>query len=128
MAIYAFSTSLYQISNCDSNLWWCAKQINKIIHIFEGVRYLPGGVASGFTHVDNTAEKKLFQVKGKKNIRVKQVYNILIANFIIILLSGKETRCFGNNLKNKHKQWINVMFTGGTIRGLVKQGRLLHFG
>lgn len=42
-------------------------------HFKNGVRYLPGGVASGFTHVDNTAEKKLFQVKGKKNIRVKQV-------------------------------------------------------
>lgn len=65
---------------------------------------MPGGVASGFTHVDNTAEKKLFQVKGKKNIRVKQVYILLIANFIIILLSGNKTRRFGNYLKNKHKQ------------------------
>ncbi|CAH1965250.1 unnamed protein product [Acanthoscelides obtectus] len=39
-----------------------------------GVRYLPGGVSSGFHHVDNNAfEKKLFQVKGSRNIRVKQV-------------------------------------------------------
>lgn len=39
-----------------------------------GVRYLPGGVSSGFTHVDRNAfEKRLFQVKGSRNIRVKQV-------------------------------------------------------
>ncbi|XP_014292137.1 gelsolin, cytoplasmic isoform X1 [Halyomorpha halys] len=40
-----------------------------------GVRYVPGGAASGFHHVDINApgEKKLYQVKGKKNIRVKQV-------------------------------------------------------
>lgn len=39
-----------------------------------GVRYLPGGVSSGFQHVDpNAFEKRLFQVKGSRNIRVKQV-------------------------------------------------------
>ncbi|KAG8223497.1 hypothetical protein J437_LFUL004965, partial [Ladona fulva] len=43
-------------------------------HFPNGVRYLPGGVASGFTHVDPDAvEKRLFQVKGKRNIRVRQV-------------------------------------------------------
>lgn len=39
-----------------------------------GVRYEPGGVASGFRHVDqNQAETRLFQVKGSRNIRVKEV-------------------------------------------------------
>ena len=39
-----------------------------------GVRYASGGVSSGFTHVDRDAvEKRLFQIKGKRNIRVKQV-------------------------------------------------------
>ncbi|XP_028145378.1 actin depolymerising venom protein gelsolin 1 [Diabrotica virgifera virgifera] len=39
-----------------------------------GIRYLPGGVSSGFHHVDpNAFEKRLFQVKGSRNIRVKQV-------------------------------------------------------
>jgi gelsolin len=40
-----------------------------------GVRYLPGGVASGFkaTEINAAGEKRLFQVKGKKNIRVRQV-------------------------------------------------------
>lgn len=43
-------------------------------HFPSGVRYLPGGIQSGFTHVDpNAFEKRLFQVKGSKNIRVKQV-------------------------------------------------------
>lgn len=43
-------------------------------HFKNGVRYLPGGVQSGFHHVDRNAyEKRLFQVKGSRNIRVKQV-------------------------------------------------------
>lgn len=40
-----------------------------------GVRYLPGGVESGFNEVttNDAGEKRLFHVKGKKNVRVKQV-------------------------------------------------------
>ena len=40
-----------------------------------GIRYAPGGVASGFKEVEINAagEKRLFQVKGKKNVRVRQV-------------------------------------------------------
>ena len=39
-----------------------------------GIKYLPGGVKSGFKHVDpEDVEKRLFQVKGKRNIKVKQV-------------------------------------------------------
>lgn len=40
-----------------------------------GVRYLPGGVESGFQEVqiNDSGEKRLFHVKGKKNVRVKQV-------------------------------------------------------
>jgi len=42
--------------------------------LIEGVRYLEGGVASGFAHVDPDAvEKKLLQVKGKRNVRVREV-------------------------------------------------------
>lgn len=41
----------------------------------KGVRYQAGGVASGFNKVEVNArgEKRLFQVKGKKNVRVNQV-------------------------------------------------------
>lgn len=48
-------------------------------HLFQsyfksGLRYVPGGINSGFTHVDRNAyTKKLYQVKGKRNVRVKQV-------------------------------------------------------
>ena len=41
------------------------------------VRYLQGGVSSGFHHsADNNQkqEKKLFMVKGKKDVRVIQVF------------------------------------------------------
>lgn len=40
-----------------------------------GIRYLEGGHASGFNQVTTNAgaEKRLFQIKGKKNIRVRQV-------------------------------------------------------
>eukprot|EP00092_Neocalanus_flemingeri_P034413 GFUD01037422.1.p1 GENE.GFUD01037422.1~~GFUD01037422.1.p1 ORF type:complete len:714 (-),score=230.81 GFUD01037422.1:107-2248(-) len=39
-----------------------------------GVKYLPGGVKSGFTHFDpEDVEKRLFRVKGKRNVQVKQV-------------------------------------------------------
>lgn len=39
------------------------------------MRYLDGGVASGFKHVDpDQVEKKLLQVKGKRNVRVRQVH------------------------------------------------------
>ncbi|XP_039762890.1 gelsolin-like isoform X2 [Pararge aegeria] len=39
------------------------------------IRYLEGGHASGFSHVtiNAGAEKRLFQIKGKRNVRVRQV-------------------------------------------------------
>ncbi|XP_022832537.1 gelsolin-like isoform X2 [Spodoptera litura] len=39
------------------------------------IRYLDGGHASGFNHVtiNEGAEQRLFQIKGKRNVRVKQV-------------------------------------------------------
>jgi len=40
----------------------------------KGVRYLAGGVKSGFKHYDpDDVVKRLFMVKGKKNIQVKEV-------------------------------------------------------
>lgn len=60
-----------------------------------GISYLPGGVASGFKKVETNAagEKRLFIVKGKKNIRVRQV-DISIASMnkgdCFILDNGKE--------------------------------------
>nr|ANR02564.1 gelsolin [Peripatoides novaezealandiae] len=40
----------------------------------KGIKYLEGGVASGFKHVDpNAVIKRLFQVKGKRNVKARQV-------------------------------------------------------
>jgi len=40
----------------------------------KGVRYLPGGVKSGFKHYDpDEVTKRLFMVKGKRNVQVKEV-------------------------------------------------------
>lgn len=46
-----------------------------------GIRYEEGGVATGFQHVKINAvgAKRLFQVKGRKNIRVRQV-NLSVAS------------------------------------------------
>lgn len=40
-----------------------------------GIRYVAGGVASGFHHVtiNDGGQKRLFQVKGKRNVRVREV-------------------------------------------------------
>ena len=52
--------------------------------VAKGVRYLDGGVASGFKHVDpNLYEKKLLQIKGKRNIRVRQVTPHQLLSFLI---------------------------------------------
>ena len=39
-----------------------------------GIRYLPGGVKSGFTPYDpEDVEKRLFRVKGKRNVQIMEV-------------------------------------------------------
>ena len=48
---------------------------------------MDGGVASGFKHVDpNHYEKKLLQIKGKRNIRVRQVIFRLSKTIIAAVL------------------------------------------
>ncbi|XP_052236637.1 advillin-like isoform X1 [Dreissena polymorpha] len=39
----------------------------------KGLKYIDGGVNSGFNHVDNTFKKRLMQVKGKHHVRVQEV-------------------------------------------------------
>ena len=53
-----------------------------VVVIYGVCRYLEGGTESGFFHVDPTVYvKRLFQVKGKKRIRIEQV-KILVQHFI----------------------------------------------
>ena len=52
------------------------------------LRYLEGGVDSGFKTVDPDAfEKRLFQVKGRKNIRIAQVGLFLACHNLLILIN-----------------------------------------
>jgi len=48
---------------------------NEFKAVFKGgIEYIPGGVASGFKHVDpNKFETRLLHLKGKRNVRVRQV-------------------------------------------------------
>lgn len=92
-----------------------------------GVRYLPGGVASGFKHVETNAagDKRLFQVKGKKNIRVRQV-DITIGSMnkgdVFILDAGKEIYVYvGQNAKRLEK--IKAISVANQIRDQDHNGR-----
>ncbi|XP_064597998.1 advillin-like [Liolophura sinensis] len=38
-----------------------------------GIKYLEGGVASGFNHVEHTLRERLMQVKGKHHVRIYEV-------------------------------------------------------
>ncbi|VVC99453.1 unnamed protein product [Leptidea sinapis] len=73
------------------------------------IRYMDGGNASGFKHVTTNpgAEKRLFQVKGKRNIRVRQV-DPLISSMnkgdCFILDIGNEILVYvGDKAKNVEK-------------------------
>lgn len=50
-------------------------QLTTKFHISIGIRYLDGGVDSGFNKVTTNAvgEPRLFRMKGKRNVRVRQV-------------------------------------------------------
>jgi len=91
-----------------------------------GVRYLPGGAASGFSHVDRNAfEKKLFQVKGKRNIRVKQV-DLTIAAMnkgdCFILDAGNDIYVYVG-AKSKHTERLRAISAANQIRDQDHGGR-----
>jgi gelsolin len=79
------------------------------------IRYLSGGVASGFKHVETNAsgEKRLFQVKGKKNVRVRQVdftVGSMNKGDCFILDAGREIYVYvGKNAKRIEKMKATSM-------------------
>lgn len=84
-----------------------------------GVRYLPGGVSSGFHHVDKDAfAKKLYQVKGKRNVRVKQV-DLSIASMnkgdCFILEAGKNIYVYVGT-KAKRVERLKAISAANLIR------------
>lgn len=63
------------------------------LSLFKCVRYLEGGVATGFKHVDRDAfPTRLLHIKGRRNIRVQQVAlsgNSLNSGDVFILDAGR---------------------------------------
>ncbi|XP_065202346.1 actin depolymerising venom protein gelsolin 1-like isoform X2 [Planococcus citri] len=92
-----------------------------------GVRYLPGGVASGFQHTEINPDgaKKLYQVKGKKNIRVTLVpVNVKSMNKgdCYILDSGKELFIYCGE-KSKRTERLTAATVANEIRDEDHKGR-----
>jgi len=92
-----------------------------------GIRYMPGGVASGFkqTEINAAGEKRLFQVKGKKNIRVRQV-DLTIGSMnkgdCFILDAGREIYVYvGKNAKRLEK--MKAISAANQIRDQDHNGR-----
>lgn len=67
----------------------------------KGIRYLEGGIESGFKKVQRGVyEKRLFHVKGKRNVRVSQVelhYSSLNKGDVFILDEGMTIHCWNGS-------------------------------
>ncbi|KAF9418129.1 hypothetical protein HW555_004939 [Spodoptera exigua] len=92
-----------------------------------GLQYLSGGHASGFNHVVTNAgaEKRLIQVKGKRNVRTRQV-DPLISSMnkgdCFILDIGNEVYVYvGESAKNMEK--LKAMSVANQIRDQDHNGR-----
>lgn len=92
-----------------------------------GIRYESGGVASGFkkTEVNAGGEKRLFQVKGKKNIRVRQV-DLTIGSMnkgdCFILDAGRDIYIYVGG-KAKRIEKIKAISAANQIRDQDHNGR-----
>ncbi|XP_024086228.1 gelsolin, cytoplasmic [Cimex lectularius] len=92
-----------------------------------GLRYVTGGVASGFHHAVTNAEgeKKLYQVKGKKNVRVRQVQvgvQSMNKGDCFILDSGKDVYVYVG-AKAKGTERLKAVSAANKIRDQDHAGR-----
>ncbi|KAJ2941906.1 hypothetical protein O0L34_g10721 [Tuta absoluta] len=91
------------------------------------IRYLDGGHASGFNHVTTNpgAEKRLFQVKGKRNVRVRQVdpsISSMNKGDVFILDKDQDIYVFvGEKAKNVEK--LKAISVANQIRDQDHNGR-----
>lgn len=91
------------------------------------MRYEKGGVATGFEHVDVNAggEKRLFQVKGKRNVRVRQVaLSITSMNRgdCFILDAGEEILVYVGE-QAKRLERLKAIYAANEIRDQDHHGR-----
>lgn len=88
---------------------------------------MAGGVASGFHHVTTNAEgdKRLFQVKGKRNVRVREVpltISSMNKGDCFILDAGREIHVYvGQNSKRVEK--LKAISAANQIRDQDHNGR-----
>lgn len=92
-----------------------------------GIRYENGGIGSAFRHVETNAvgEKKLYQVKGKRNVRVNQV-NLSISSMnkgdCFILDAGNDVYVYvGSSAKRVEK--LKAISAANQIRDQDHNGR-----
>jgi gelsolin len=95
-------------------------------HFKSGIRYVPGGVASGFRSVDPDAvEKRLFQVKGHRNVRVREV-NLDVSSMnkgdCFILDAGKDIFVYVGQ-KSKRTERLKAISAANQIRDQDHAGR-----
>ncbi|KAK7580524.1 hypothetical protein V9T40_001153 [Parthenolecanium corni] len=98
-----------------------------LLYLPSCIRYLPGGVKSGFHHTDINPEgnKKLYQVKGKKNIRVTQVpvkVTSMNNGDCFILDSGSEIYVYCGE-KSKRTERLTATQAANQIRDQDHNGR-----
>lgn len=81
----------------------------------DGIQYMDGGIESGFNHVDPSAyEPRLFQVKGKRSVRVQQVeksFRSLNDGDVFILDLGLTIFQWNGSKANKYEKFKGLEMT-----------------
>ncbi|XP_031633073.1 gelsolin [Contarinia nasturtii] len=91
------------------------------------IRYVAGGVASGFHHVttNDDSQKRLFQVKGKRNVRVREV-GLSVSNMnkgdCFILESGRDIYVY-QGPSSKRVEQLKAVSAANQIRDQDHNGR-----
>lgn len=82
-----------------------------------GIKYLEGGIESGFKHVDRDAyEPKLLHLKGKRNVRVMQVElsgNSLNEGDVFVLDCGLKLYQWNGGDSNKYEKFEGMKIVNG---------------
>lgn len=101
---------------------------NQFVSYFQpAIRYVDGGHASGFSHVTTNAgaEKRLFQIKGKRNVRVRQVDPLISSmnkgDCFILDVDQSIYVYVGENAKNVEK--LKAISVANQIRDQDHNGR-----
>ncbi|CAH1246516.1 AVIL [Branchiostoma lanceolatum] len=92
----------------------------------KGIKYLPGGVATGFRHVEEEEyETRLLQIKGKRNVKVRQVgleKASLNLGDVFILDAGMELICWNGSQSNMFER-LKGMTVAKKIRDEERSGK-----